>query len=71
MTPTPNLRFVMRQETFEIIHDGYTSIGKVQQVKVLQQWWDQSGSGLCYLDRNSITGYQGEWRDVPVEEESK
>jgi hypothetical protein len=64
MTPTPHLRFVTRQETFEIIHDGYTSIGKVQQVKVLQQWWDATNTGSQIPDH-------GEWRDVPMEEESK
>ena len=57
MTPTPKLRFVTREMPYE--KDGWI------RVKILQQWWEPS-INVGWAD---IPTGNGEWRDVPLEEE--
>jgi len=57
MTPTPKLRFVTRETPYE--KDGWI------KVKILQQWWEPS-INVGWAD---IPTGNGEWRDVPLEEE--
>ena len=77
MTPTPKLRFVNGEETFETGHytaDGHRFLG-VRHVHKLQQWWENPNimetsrqtdeKGQPYISYK----YKGEWRDVPVETE--
>ena len=57
MTPTNKLRYVNRRILKDLVSD---SIGITEIRPVLQQWWF------------STTVYgEGEWRDVPTEEETK
>ena len=58
MTPTPKLRFIERRtdDLFEL---------EYQTIRVLQQWWATDPE--CYEDW--ILKVNGEWRDVPLEEE--
>ena len=61
MTPTNKLRFVERKVPGRMIESGaghYTS--EMLVVHVLQQWWEPHYPG---------SAMQGEWRDVPLEEE--
>jgi hypothetical protein len=67
MTPTPHLRFVQRVMEVPGVYFGKQLI----PLKVLQQWWDLSKQDAHWPDFGSVSGYRGEWRDVPVEEESK
>ncbi len=62
MTPTTKLRFVERTEIVEA--DFSTGTVKTKQIRVLQQWWEESPSDLA----DGVTSY-GEWRDVPLEKE--
>ena len=57
MTPTNQLRFVLREVREEIIGTPYS---RVESVRVLQQWWRVSPDHDPKM---------GEWRDVPVEVE--
>lgn len=61
MTPTPKLRFIER--------DSYSHNGEhflePHKVRILQQWW--ATDPACYEDW--ILKVNGEWRDVPLEEE--
>ena len=62
MTPTAKLRFVNSKETFETGHvtsDGHRFLG-VRYVHKLQQWWE-------HTEWNA----EGEWRDVPLEQEQE
>ena len=61
MTPTNRLRFVEREEKiyYYTIEDGGTS--RVEFVRVLQQWWNDTGP-------NGGPDV-GMWRDVPLEQE--
>ena len=59
MTPTNKLRFVER-EIESGRHGNYVAVVKV---RVLQQWWEPE-----YQEFNA--GKTGEWRDVPLEEET-
>ena len=57
MTPTNRLRFVERA----VLHHGQNKI-----IRILQQWWTAGP-----LDALSVQlGTNGEWRDVPLEEEA-
>ncbi len=65
MTPTNRLRFVERAVP---MHPFYRTVGPdgemrqaVQTYRVLQQWWEPHYPG---------SAMQGEWRDVPLEEEA-
>lgn len=60
MTPTTKLRFVTRESPFK--KDGTEGWIKI---KVLQQWWEPS-INVGWAD---IPTGNGEWRDVPLEEE--
>jgi hypothetical protein len=55
MTPTPKLRFVER--------DSYSRNGEhfthPHKVRILQQWWEYNSGAIP----------NGEWRDVPIEQE--
>ena len=56
MNPTVKLRFVTR-------------VGYSQASTILQQWWEYSESEQYAMPLNEIK--QGEWRDVPLEEEER
>lgn len=58
MTPTNKLRFVERRE---VRH------GHVVLMRILQQWWSV---GLAEIANNPERANDGEWRDVPVEQEN-
>jgi len=56
MTPTPKLRFVIRYEPTPI--------------RILQQWWEKSVTiNLGWTGDIPLHKTEGEWRDVPLEEE--
>jgi hypothetical protein len=62
MTPTPKLRFVER-EVFVFVVTPKT-------VRILQQWWQINNTiNLGFGGEIPIGETQGEWRDVPLEEE--
>jgi hypothetical protein len=58
MTPTNKLRFVER--------DMYMGMHDVKVMQILQQWWSV---GLAEIANNPERANDGEWRDVPVEQE--
>ena len=62
MTPTPKLRFVER--------DSYSHNGEhfhePHKVRILQQWWEIEN--ITDALHNNIL--DGEWRDVPLEQEA-
>ena len=55
MTPTPKLRFVKRY-----LDQNYP-------IMILQQWWTKQTIDVGFA---SIEVGHGEWRDVPLEEET-
>lgn len=62
MTPTNKLRFVEREITTPISE----TIGKIETVKILQQWWEKDPYRLDATGE-MIGEIKGEWLDVPVE----
>ena len=67
MTPTNKLRFVKRTIKKETPIPGTADyvFSETIEVRVLQQWWTAGP-----LDALSVQlGTNGEWRDVPLEEE--
>ena len=62
MTPTPKLRFVER--------DSYERNGEhflhPHRVRILQQWWEPERNIIDMVAGKT----QGEWRDVPLEDET-
>ena len=64
MTPTPKLRFVERVIQIPIEPMINTTMGK--KVRILQQWWKVEN--ITDALHNNIL--DGEWRDVPLEEEA-
>lgn len=63
MTPTNKLRFVERVVP---VRDDF---GKT--IRVLQQWWTATPTMNIGFGEMPIGKEQGEWRDVPLEEEAK
>jgi hypothetical protein len=72
MKPTAKLRFVER--------DSYSKNGEhfthPHKVRILQQWWEDNTVVLAVhitdKDGNAVASpNRGEWRDIPIEEESK
>jgi len=59
MTPTPKLRFVERKDFTEDLANPRT-------LRILQQWWEIEN--ITDALHNNIL--DGEWRDVPLEEEA-
>jgi hypothetical protein len=57
MTPTSKLRFVERKV--------FVFVVTPKTIRVLQQWWEVEQN---IIDR-AAGKTQGEWRDVPLEEE--
>jgi hypothetical protein len=56
MNPTSKLRFVIRYEPTPI--------------RILQQWWEKSVTiNLGWTGDMPLRKAEGEWRDVPLEEE--
>jgi hypothetical protein len=70
MTPTTRFRYVER-EVRVYICDG---IARVEQHKILQQWWEDHNVILAVLRFGSNglpkNEYAGEWRDIPLEVEA-
>jgi len=66
MTPTSRLRFVEREI-------GYSKTGNITDlhtVRILQQWWEKSVTiNLGWTGEMPLRKAEGEWRDVPLEEE--
>ena len=66
MTPTLKLRFVEREI-------GYSKTGNITDlhtVRILQQWWEKSVTiNLGWTGEMPLRKAEGEWRDVPLEEE--
>ena len=66
MTPTPKLRFVEREI-------GYSKTGNItdfKTVRILQQWWQTNNTiNLGWTGDMPLRKAEGEWRDVPLEEE--
>ena len=70
MTPTCKLRFVEREI-------GYSKTGNItdfKTVRILQQWWEDTDMILAVYrtdkEGNALPPlFNGEWRDVPLEEE--
>ena len=64
MTPTNRLRFVGRKVHLGPFYRTVDPSGQLQEgahtIRVLQQWWEPDYPG---------SAMQGEWRDVPLEEE--
>lgn len=66
MTPTPKLRFVER----EIRYSKTGNITDLHTVRILQQWWEKSVTiNLGWTGDIPLRKAEGEWRDVPLEEE--
>lgn len=66
MTPTNKLRFLKRPMTI-YVSDNY---GTTEFVKVLQQWWENNQTiNFGWTGDIPIGKPNGEWRDVPMEEE--
>jgi hypothetical protein len=70
MKPTAKLRFVER--------DSYSKNGEhfthPHKVRILQQWWETVPMGtvnLGWTGEIPLGEVKGEWRDIPIEEESK
>jgi hypothetical protein len=67
MKPTNKLRFVERIEPIT------ENTGK--KVRILQQWWEDPSVVLAVLrigpNGMPINEHPGEWRDIPIEEETK
>jgi hypothetical protein len=61
MTPTPKLRFVVRE--VYISQPQTPNVAEKTAVQILQQWWIPENA-----DRTQAH-YKGEWRDVPTEKE--
>ena len=57
MTPTPKLRFVERDD-----ETSWTP----KTVRILQQWWEPERNIIDMVAGKT----QGEWRDIPLEEEA-
>lgn len=76
MTPTALLRYVNRKHEYDtgqiLIPSGKPVIGWHIET-VLQQWWEDRNMRLAVqaFDKygTPIARYQGEWRDVPIEDE--
>ena len=61
MQPTAKLRFVRRAVPDKTFGDNI-SVYK----HILQQWWEDNSTDIHW-----VNGAPGEWRDIPIEEESK
>ena len=69
MKPTNKLRFVRRAVPDPTFGDG---ISRYQNI--LQQWWEMNTMGTMNLGFGGeipLGETTGEWRDIPIEEESK
>jgi hypothetical protein len=68
MQPTPKLRFVRRAVPDKTLGDNI-SVYKY----ILQQWWEDRNMRLAVQSFDKygtpIPMYQGEWRDIPTEQE--
>lgn len=62
LKPTPKLRYIQRVEKISMGHDSYT----FRMIKYLQQWWADHSVDI---DTNHLVEFNGEWRDVPLENE--
>jgi hypothetical protein len=65
MTPTSRLRFVEREI-------GYSKTGNITDlhtVRILQQWWQTNNTINLGWTGFPLGKEEGEWRDVPLEEE--
>jgi len=77
MKPTNKLRFVERKVPLHPFYKTVDSDGKlregVQTYRVLQQWWESSTMGTINIGFGGempLGEVIGEWRDVPLEEET-
>jgi hypothetical protein len=61
MKPTNKLRFVRRA-----VPDPAFGENIIRYQNILQQWWEDNSTDIHW-----VNGAPGEWRDIPIEEESK
>ena len=69
MKPTNKLRFVRRA-----VPDPTFGEDIIRHQNILQQWWESSTLGTMNLGFGGempLGEVVGEWRDIPIEEESK
>jgi hypothetical protein len=70
MKPTSKLRFVKR-----VVPAPQYGEGVGVTANILQQWWEDPSVVLAVLrfgpNGAPINEHPGEWRDIPIEEESK
>lgn len=74
MIPTPKLRFVeSRVYVNKPARNAYGQEGTVSELvkkTILQQWWEnQMTINLGWTGDMPLRKAEGEWRDVPIEEE--
>jgi hypothetical protein len=68
MTPTCRLRFVKRD--IRVPFQDYKDVTELKTVHILQQWWEKSVTiNLGWTGDMPLRKAEGEWRDVPLEEE--
>ena len=60
MTPTTRFRYIERQDFTEDLANPRT-------IRILQQWWEPERN---IIDMVAEKKMQGEWRDIPLEEEA-
>jgi hypothetical protein len=70
MTPTCKLRFVEREKLSPYEFELGKYITQTKTVRILQQWWEKSLTiNLGWTGDMPLRKAEGEWRDVPLEEE--
>jgi len=70
MTPTSRLRFVEREISNPYEFELGKYITQTKTVRILQQWWEKSVIiNLGWTGDVPLRKAEGEWRDVPIEEE--
>jgi hypothetical protein len=57
MTPTTRFRYIERTVPIN------ETTGK--RVRILQQWWEDNSTDIHW-----VNGNPGEWRDIPLEQET-
>lgn len=74
MTPTNKLRFVERKVPLHPFYKTVDPDGKMlegfQTYRVLQQWWAPFRTFSDGYGYQIVEQLGGEWRDVPLEEET-
>lgn len=64
MTPTTRFRYIERVIQIPVEH--MSNITRGEFVRILQQWWEPERNVIDMVAGKT----QGEWRDIPLEEET-